>query len=396
VHVIDAGADLSDLADPARRPHVGTVVAAHDVERGTRLVAALTEEAQQRRRGGPAGAGSAPPLLLLVDGWESLVETWSRTDHGRGVEDLLRLARDGLSSGVRLAATGGRALLGGAVTATFSTRVLLPSADPHHAVLAGVPPARLPRHWPPGRILRLGRAGELIEAQVAQLDLDQGRPAAPGPTPLRLAPLPDHVELAPLLPAARRGIALIGVGGDEARPEGLPSDDGPGALVCGPPGSGRSTALLTLAASLSHDGRSVLLVAPGHVGQVPGPGVVLRTGWDGPLPLEPDAVLLLDTGWASVPGLQECAVRHLAAGGTALRVVAAATAAEVAVAFRGLLADLRGLRTGLLLGSRSAADGDALGVRAPPSAGLPPGRGLLVSRGHARPVQVARDPRWSP
>ncbi|MFZ0158772.1 MAG: FtsK/SpoIIIE domain-containing protein, partial [Kineosporiaceae bacterium] len=33
VHVIDAGADLSDLADPARRPHVGTVVAAHDVER---------------------------------------------------------------------------------------------------------------------------------------------------------------------------------------------------------------------------------------------------------------------------------------------------------------------------------------------------------------------------
>ncbi len=410
VHVIDAGGDLADLADAARHPHVGTVVAASDVERCARLVAALTEEAHRRRAAVRSDrtidAAGPPPVLLLVDGWESVTDLWSRCDHGRVLEDLLRLGRDGLSAGVRFAVAGGRSLLGGTAAAGFSTRLLLPSADPHLALLAGVPPARQPRHWPPGRVLRTGRGSDLVEAQVVLFDGDgdgdgDGRPTGPGaadpsPPPLRLLPLPDRVELAALWEEVSRanppaGVAVIGVGGDQARPVGLTVNGSPGALVCGPAGSGRSAALSVLAAALHRIGRPVQLVTPGHLEWEQAPGVVLVPGRGDLPPLDPAAVLLLDTGWPGVPGLEELALRHLSSG-EGLRVVAAAGAADVVVAYRGLLAELRGLRTGVLIGPRGAGDGDALGVRAA-SAHAPPGRGLLVERGRALPIQVARPPR---
>ncbi len=195
VHVIDGGGDLAGLADAARHPHVGTVVAAGDVERCARLLAALTEQAHERRTAARSertsdDAGKPPPVLLLVDGWESVTDLWSRCDHGRILEDLLRLGREGLSTGVRFAVTGGRSLLSGTAAAGFSTRLLLPSADPHLALLAGVPAARQPRHQPPGRVLRLGRGSDLVEAQVVLCDDDDDdtRPAGGAGRGRRLAP----------------------------------------------------------------------------------------------------------------------------------------------------------------------------------------------------------------
>ena len=70
-------------------------------------------------------------------------------------------------------------------------------------------------------------------------------------------------------------------------------------------------------------------------------------------------------------------------------LLAGATAA-MAASFRGLTVEARRGRTGLLLGSLAPADGDLLGVQVARSrAAAPPGRGLLVVRGRAMPVQVA-------
>jgi S-DNA-T family DNA segregation ATPase FtsK/SpoIIIE len=79
----------------------------------------------------------------------------------------------------------------------------------------------------------------------------------------------------------------------------------------------------------------------------------------------------------------------LAGGPAAPLVVAAAEPAEAALAFRGLLAALRRSRTGLLLSPRSAADGEAFGLRVGAIDAVPPGRGLLVHAGRAIAVQVA-------
>jgi S-DNA-T family DNA segregation ATPase FtsK/SpoIIIE len=50
---------------------------------------------------------------------------------------------------------------------------------------------------------------------------------------------------------------------------------------------------------------------------------------------------------------------------------------------------VRSARTGLLLGALGPGDGEALGVRSTGDPAGPVGRGLLVVRGRAGPVQVA-------
>ena len=97
VHVIDAAGALTGpgglplhlssapSAAPGTQSHwpgLGTVVGAADPERGRRLVALLLDEVARRIGAGPEPG--RPHVLLLVDGWESLAESWSRIDHGRG------------------------------------------------------------------------------------------------------------------------------------------------------------------------------------------------------------------------------------------------------------------------------------------------------------------------
>ena len=87
------------------------------------------------------------------------------------------------------------------------------------------------------------------------------------------------------------------------------------------------------------------------------------------------------------PALLSVLHRDRAAAGASL--VLAGTTTDLAAAFRGVVAEARRGRTGLLLGPHSPVDGDLLGVRVPRVREAPPGRGLLVQDGRALPVQVA-------
>jgi S-DNA-T family DNA segregation ATPase FtsK/SpoIIIE len=75
---------------------------------------------------------------------------------------------------------------------------------------------------------------------------------------------------------------------------------------------------------------------------------------------------------------------------TAVPVVVSGTTVELAATYRGLAADVRRSRTGLLLGPPGPADGDLLVSRLPPAMTTPgpPGRGVLVVRGRPLLVQV--------
>ncbi|HEY4315798.1 MAG TPA: FtsK/SpoIIIE domain-containing protein, partial [Actinomycetes bacterium] len=222
LHALDGGAGLASLA---ALPHLGTVAGRDDPALGDRLLVRLTEEMERRQRLlAAAGLGShleqrataapeerLPWLVLLADGWEGLVTTFETIDHGRPLDSLLGLARDGASAGIRVVLTGDRSVLAGRAAASFRNRLVLPLADRADYGLAGMAVRSVPPHLPPGRaIVGPGAA----EAQLAVLDRDPSgaaqvaaiarvaaRCSADGPTgpvPLRLRPLPSAVGLADL------------------------------------------------------------------------------------------------------------------------------------------------------------------------------------------------------
>jgi S-DNA-T family DNA segregation ATPase FtsK/SpoIIIE len=326
--------------------------------------------------------------------------------------------------GLRVVLSGDRGLLSGRAGAAFRDRVVLRLADPADYGLAGISPRQVPADMPPGRALVGPQA---LEGQVAVLGSDtsgvgqvrclgemaseaRARPPAahahPGLLPLRVEPLPARIRVADVEPAAKAastgpGWALVGVGGDELGPAGVDLDlDGPAFVIAGPPGSGRSTTLLTIGRWLLGQGRRVVVVAHRRspVRELAGePGVLRMIGPGDGVALEeaivdrPDLVVLADDAETlhdtTVERPMLALLRADAEGGAAL--VLAGSSTEMAGSFRGLTVEARRTRTGLLLGALTPIDGDLLGVRAPRTEAGPTGRGLLVVRGQATPVQVA-------
>jgi len=224
--------------------------------------------------------------------------------------------------------------------------------------------------------------------------------------PFRVDPLPRRVRasrlsLPPPGPDLSPSWALVGVAGDELTPVGIdPVVEGGGLLVAGPPGSGRSTALATMALHLAAADRPVAVVTPRRspLQQLAGhPCVVGVLGPDDREPLVSlrkelpdlavfvdDAELALDTPCEDV--LVEIARSSDTTGGS---VVCAGSSSELAALFRGITVEVRRRRVGVLLNPSGYSDGELFGVRTPRASEILPGRGLLVRGGRVVPVQVA-------
>ena len=404
LHVIDAGRGaLCRLAD---LPHTGTAVTADQPRLVARLVERLgTEVADRRRRGTHA---TDPALVLLIDGWEALAERLEDIDHGRPVDQLLALVRDGESVGLRAIVAGGRGVLLSRVAAVVGHRLMLRPNDPTDLLLAGIAPSALPSSQPPGRAVRstdgtqvqiaLPPSPEELTSDAARrwpswADLARARRA------LRLLPLPDVVDAADLLWAPPPGRwALIGRGGDDAGAVGIDLAVDRFALVAGPPGSGRSTTLVTMARSLHAAGAEVVVVCTGALAarrrSVAGaatrparPGVhaseVAELSWRA-------RRCCSSTTWTgcATTRSRRCCVRSRR---TRPRQASSrpGTTSVLLAGYRGLAGVARAHRTGVLLRPESASDGEVLGIRAELDDRSPAGRGLLVVRGRQTPVQVA-------
>jgi S-DNA-T family DNA segregation ATPase FtsK/SpoIIIE len=212
--------------------------------------------------------------------------------------------------------------------------------------------------------------------------------------PLRLQPLPPDVDVSELrLPARPTPWALVGVSGDEPVPVGIDLATERVVLVAGPPGSGRTTALTTMARSLHEQGARVLALCPERSPLRKGPW---RSAWfdeSGALPADliPQASVVLVDDAERLDGPTESLLLAAAAHPRQSVVVAGLTSALLG-SYRGLAGLARSHRTGVLLRPESPTDGDVLGVRADLFDETPPGRALLVVRGTSTPVQVARSP----
>ncbi|WP_244893992.1 FtsK/SpoIIIE domain-containing protein [Planobispora rosea] len=228
-----------------------------------------------------------------------------------------------------------------------------------------------------------------------------------GEPPLRVDALPTRItsaqamDLAPAFEPPSPLWALLGAGGDALAPLGVDLlAQGPGAVVAGPPRSGRSSALLTATRSLLSHGTPVVLVVPRRSPLstlVDEPGVLAVLDANGDLSeavagQERYVVIVDDAELISADSPLGAALeRTLRTGRDSEHglIIGGATG-DLTSAYRGFVAEARKSRTGLLLAVQSPGDGDLFAVRLPRGAvGGPPGRGLLLTLGRITPIQTA-------
>ncbi|MCM3884405.1 FtsK/SpoIIIE domain-containing protein [Frankia sp. R82] len=429
VHLYGIDAAGGALAVLTELPHCGAVVTGSDLERLGRLCDRLTSELSRRQellaryscadlaelRVAMPAAERPAHLVLLVDGWDSLAATLPESDGGWRYEALLTVLREGTGAGIHVVATSDRGLLAGRAGGLNDHRILLRMGERTDYSTIRIPAQRIPAQVPPGRGWRSVNQAEL---QIALLDPDpsgqaqaaalrqiavraaaRDRELSAERRPAPVAALPGALTFADAIARVpetdRRPLrALLGLGGDEAAP--LLLDFAGRAhtfLVAGPPGSGRSNTLATLAVSLLAGGTSLVVLTPresplrrlaAHP-QVTLTGPEVLSG-EQPLVVEGPGVLLVDDvdlfGFTSP---LEPALRAIVASGRDRGVgLAYAGSGEVlSQSISGWLGEARRSRQGVLLAPQTSLEGDLVGTRIPVSllrGGVRPGRGYVADQ----------------
>jgi S-DNA-T family DNA segregation ATPase FtsK/SpoIIIE len=315
--------------------------------------------------------------VLVVDDTAAVLRATAALPRGVG-DGLLEVVR---ASGVPLACAG-------------SARDLRPLGVSGLTVRLGQDEERVARRREPAAVPGRGvREADGATCQVAlpaaRVERRTGSTRLPAQVaarlPLRVAPLPLPAD--DLGPGRAPWAVPLGRGGDDAGV--LTADLDRGLLVCGPAGSGRTGVLDIIEAHLP-DGVTAVRPGPRDLPEAvlgrPGPGAGRR-------------VLLLDDVDLTVrdrPDLDERLASWVLAAEAgdqdAPRVVATARTDRVAAAFRGVLAALRSAGGALVCDPLAPGSAEAVGCdlsRACDPRRVP-GRAVLVVRGSAVPLQLAR------
>ncbi|MET7135718.1 hypothetical protein MT994_16585 [Cellulosimicrobium sp. MI9406] len=462
VHAIGSG-----LADLAAHPGTGTVVDRSDPRRVVRLLRLLAGHDDGQSR--PAGLDrTTGRTLLLVDDVEAVRGVLAGVAGGAGADALADVLADSPTA-VAVSASGPTV---GGLASLVGVRAVLASRDRHDDVSLGVPAALAGQGGPPGRAVWLGPGDPLVCQVALPPTVARGRarrPAPPRRGAFRLHPLPDDVDSVDLDVAGHapgggypssaavvaepdsRAVAevAVGRGGDDGRT--LWMDVGRGALVVGPPGSGRTSTLALLARHAAATGRlravvtrddalaGAVMATHGRTTRTTNPtrsssrtAVGRASGkshsngnekgnGNGAIVVRrytpADVARLLDTleagqgaetfpSRATAPRVvvvddldvltQPCVLeadRLAALCRDGLVLLASATTGAAASALRGPLADLRGARSGIVLAPRERGSAEVFGhgLEWLAEPGRPrPGRGVLVQGARLAPLQVAR------
>lgn len=389
--VVDPAGDLADLVGH----RACAMVVGDERARLARLVDWLGRVIAARTRGDALGSVDDPALalapggrvLLLVDNYDLVADGLERARRPEWIEALHQVFSRGAAVGVLACVTSAR------------------TPRPPNALVAAFP-----------RVLALG-APDLLDA-TAGLPRSDGRPGCgvdhrgllvqlalapaasvstgwPRGSVAAFAELPDRVRP---VGGDARAFAVAEPGNE---PVGVPSE-GRDLLVVGPPGSGRSCALVRIAQiEAAVPGTEVVLIA----GRDPEVASRVIAALDGPGPRdEPGGrdrpgsgpghrVVIIDDLDDVGPEVEAALERVLASGAErSVRVVAAVDNRVALRAFTGPIARLRRARRGLLL-HPEPEDGEILGVTLSPypEEVYPPGRGYLVRGREVRLVQVVTE-----
>jgi len=428
VYAIDAGASglrmLEDL------PHVGAVISNDDEERVQRVLRMLRDVVDERSaryaavRAGDlneyrriANRPDEPRILLLVDGLGAFRESYEfRAAHQFPVWSAFSaVATDGRQVGVHVVVSGDRATsVPTSLGSTIQKRLVLRLANEDDYLTLGVPRDVLSLTSPPGRgildenevqVAVLGgdpnvalQARELSRLRDAMTRL--GIPQAAG-----VDRLPDSFALGEL-PVLTGDRPTVGLDDLDIAPVALPARGT--FMLSGPPGGGRTTALVTIAQAVrrARAGRVVYL-SPRRT------SISGLDAWDSAATSPEEVVTLLEgltaaidggslrpggltvlvesvTEFTGTPAEQPLATFVKAAVRAEQLVVGEAESSTWGQAW-ALAQPFKAGRTGLLL-TPGDLDGDTLlgtGLGRIRRAEFPPGRGFLVVSGRARKMHVA-------
>lgn len=272
VYVLDfASGSLQILG---KLPHVGAVVAADDEERIGRVLRRLTALLDERARKFARVNASTiteyraladpeePRILLLVDGIGPFRDQYEHVSSTPYFTMLSQLASDGRMLGIHVVVTADRpASIPSSLASTIQRRLIMRLATDDDYVLAGVPTGVLSSNSPQGRGVIEGvevqvgvfggDANVAVQARAIEQLAARMRESRFSP-PQRVERLSEHVELKALPSTTAGGAVVIGLADMTLDPIGVaPSGI---LMVAGPPGSGRSTTIATLAQAVRrHD-----------------------------------------------------------------------------------------------------------------------------------------------
>lgn len=421
VYALDFGARGLQMLEAL--PNVGAVVSADDDERAIRLLRMLRDEIDARaQRFATVNAGSMqqfrelagrpgePRILLFVDNISAFRQAFESGSRMQWLDTFQAIAASGRPVGVHVVVTADRpSAIPSALGSTMPIRVVLRMAESGDYTTLGVPGDALGPESPPGRgflgqrelqVAVLGGTSDVV--RQARVVSDLGGRLEGGPVAPAIGRLPELVHLGQL-PVAVGGQPTIGISDETLAAIGV--DLSLPYFVVGPPQSGRTSTLATIALSLRRF--------------MPDADLVLLTPRPSPLSgLLPwaDAAQDATTVEALAPKLAERVVRgdrmfivmddvaefvstdaDLALQGL-LRscrassvFVAASSEISQLSAYGPLMQALKAPQHGIAL-RPDQGDGDlAFKTSLPrvPKAAFPPGRGMAVRAGRFYVVQVA-------
>ncbi|MDO9396393.1 MAG: FtsK/SpoIIIE domain-containing protein [Herbiconiux sp.] len=280
VHVYGLDFGSSGLSMLEELPHVGAIISGDDEERVIRLLRMLRDLVDDRSvrysgvRAGSIGeyrqianAPDEPRILVLVDGIGAFREQYEFGGHSAWFTTFSQIATDGRQVGVHIVIAGDRPnSVPASLGSTVQRRLVLRMANEDDYALVNAPKDTLSAVSPPGRGVMEGN-----EVQIAVLGADsnvavQAREIAKlaeamtrqGVTPA--APVRTLADAIPFgsLPAVAGGDPVIGVRDDTLGPFSFAPRGA--MLVAGSAGSGRSTALASIATALRRADPGIRLV----------------------------------------------------------------------------------------------------------------------------------------
>ncbi|MGN6327257.1 FtsK/SpoIIIE domain-containing protein [Pseudolysinimonas sp.] len=425
VYALDFGSGSLRMLETL--PHVGAVIAGEDAERIVRLFRMLKDEleargplfaahnasgiAEYRRNSGDAQRAR---ILLLIDGFPSFREDFEIPAGRSQWYDVFRdILGEGRQLGIHVALTADRP---GAVPASISSsiqrRVVLRLADDSYGML-DVPSDILSASSPPGRaivdreetqIAVFGGDPVVAEQAAALRSLGDAMRRAGVPSAPAIGSLPTEYT-ADDLPPSLDGTPVLGVSEADLGPFGF--DPSGTLLLAGPPASGRTSALISIAQSLERSDADLRLY---YIGSKRSP-VASALDWVERATTPEEAAALARSLSAAMldedtEGRIAVVIESLgdflqsAADGPIVELAKAAKRSEHLVMAEAessawgsswpLMGEFKNGRRGLLL-QPDSVDGDLL-LKTPlprlQKSEFPPGRGMYIARGKFARVQL--------
>lgn len=285
VYALDFGARGLQMLDAL--PNVGAVIPGDDDERTIRLLRQLRDEVDHRaERFAEVKAGSIndyrslanrakePRILLMVDNISAFRQAFESGLRAQWLDAFQAIASSGRPVGIHVIVTADRpSAIPAAVAASIPNRLVLRLADDGDYPTFGVPADAFRPDTPPGRgfwgtrefqVAVLGKTSNTVrQAKVVARLAGKLRESTKAPAVGRL---PESVTLGEL-PVLAGGYPSIGISDETLSAVGV--DTSLPYLVVGPPQSGKTSTLATIALSLSRS-------SPRH-------GLVLLTPRNSPL-----------------------------------------------------------------------------------------------------------------